>query len=661
MGRTPARARPPRSALDTSLPYDDGARPLVALRLRSHVAGRAAARTCLRSMSLSLEPDSTLGAPIPVSGPEPTAAPPAPAPHRALYRRWRAQTFGEIVGQEAVVETLRNSVRLGRVGHAYLFSGPRGTGKTSMARILAKAVNCTDLVDAEPCDRCLACVAIREGAALDVVEIDAASNRGIDQVRALRDLTRLAPSDLRRRVFIVDEAHQITRDGWPALLKTLEEPSGDVLFVFASTNPADIPPTILSRVQRFSFRPLTPVQIGGKLERILADEGRAADPGALVLVAGLAAGGMRDAESMLEQLLSATGGTLTEDEVRAQLGMAPASLVEVFVAAMLSGDALAGVRSLDQLEAEGRDLRFFTDQIVERLRQAMVARMTGDMAGDELAAESTLPELAFAARRIAGLDAERTLVGGQRFQLELALLSGVREGAGPGAKAGPQPRAGVPAVAAAETRPAAETRAATSAAPRGSPPVAPASGASRIRGSAGETAPRPAPVAAAAPPAAAAAAPPALPAPARITPPPETAAQPGSGATQGSPDAATPAGSDDALARLVERWPEVVSTVSRNPAVRPLVAACRPLRLDGDVVVLGFPEDKRFLREKAEQRLAALEAGIAAVLGEGYRVRCVAANIETLAAPAAQAIGRDNLEQAKRVFGDDLVDIGEVE
>jgi DNA polymerase III subunit gamma/tau len=638
-------------------------------------------------MSLSLEPDSTLAAPIPVSGLEPAAAPSSPAPHRALYRRWRAQTFGEIVGQEAVVETLRNSVRLGRVGHAYLFSGPRGTGKTSMARILAKAVNCTDLVDAEPCDRCLACVAIREGAALDVVEIDAASNRGIDQVRALRDLTRLAPSDLRRRVFIVDEAHQITRDGWPALLKTLEEPSGDVLFVFASTNPADIPPTILSRVQRFSFRPLTPIQIGGKLERILADEGRAADPGALALVAGLAAGGMRDAESMLEQLLSATGGTLTEDEVRAQLGMAPASLVDAFAAALLSGDALAGVRSLDQLEAEGRDLRFFTDQVVERMRRAMVARMTGETAGDQLAAESTLPELVLAARRIAGLDAERILIGGQRFQLELALLSGVREGAGSGTSAGPRPRASVPAETAAETRAPAETRSASPSASRGSRPEALGPGASRVPGSASGSAPRPAPVAAAPAPPAGEAAPvvaataPLAPAPpsreaapvaaaARPTPPPGTAARPGPSASPdtaarpgpgASPDTAARPGPDDALARLVERWPDVVSTVSRNPAVRPLVAACRPLRLDGDVVVLGFPEDKRFLREKAEQRLAALEAGIAAVLGEGYRVRCVAANIEALAAPAVQAIGRDNLEQAKRVFGDDLVDIGEVE
>jgi DNA polymerase-3 subunit gamma/tau len=556
-------------------------------------------------MTLSSEPDAFLGrnGPSP-SGPEPVPAPLTPARHRALYRRWRAQTFAEIVGQEAVVETLRNSVRLGRVGHAYLFSGPRGTGKTSMARILAKAVNCDSLIDGEPCDRCPACVAIREGTAFDVIEIDAASNRGIDQVRALRDLTRLAPSDLRRRVFIVDEAHQITRDGWPALLKTLEEPSGGVLFIFASTNPADIPPTILSRVQRFSFRPLTASQIAGKLQRILAAEGRQAEPEAVALIAGLASGGMRDAESMLEQLLSASGGTLTVDEVQGQLGMAPASLVEAFLEALLAGEALAGVRVLDRVEEEGRDLRLFTEQAVERLRRAMVARMTGETAGDRLAAMASLPEIAAAARSLAGLDPQRALVGGQRFQLELILLSGARESRPQSRPQDPEVPMRVPRVA-----------------------VAAPSGPARQR-------------AAGVPRQASAAAP---------------------GAAGGGETAPGASASSEVLARLVRGWPEVVAHVSRNPAVRPLVAACRPVRVDGDVVVLGFPEDKQFLREKAEQRLPALEEGIAAVLGGGYRVRCVAANVEALGAPAEAVIGRENLEQARRVFGDDLVDVPEVE
>ena len=200
-------------------------------------------------------------------------------PHQALYRRWRAQTFAEIVGQEAVVETLRNAVRTDRVSHAVLFVGPRGTGKTSLARILAKAVNCTDLQDGDACDRCPSCVSIREGTTLDLIEIDAASNRGIDAVRDLRERLPYPPGQLRRKVYILDEAHQITRDAWNALLKSLEEPPDFVIFMFASTEPSGFPPAILSRLQRFDVRRLTVPEIEGKLARILAADGREADPG----------------------------------------------------------------------------------------------------------------------------------------------------------------------------------------------------------------------------------------------------------------------------------------------------------------------------------------------------------------------------------------------
>ena len=178
-------------------------------------------------------------------------------PHQALYRRWRAQTFGQIVGQEAVVETLRNAVRTDRVSHALLFVGPRGTGKTSLARILAKAVNCLDLQDGDACDACDACVAIREGTTLDVLEIDAASNRGINEVRELRDRLAYPPGHLRRKVYILDEAHQITRTPGTRLLKSLEEPPDFVVFMFASTEPSGFPPAILSRLQRYDVRRLT--------------------------------------------------------------------------------------------------------------------------------------------------------------------------------------------------------------------------------------------------------------------------------------------------------------------------------------------------------------------------------------------------------------------
>ena len=167
------------------------------------------------------------------SSPSAPAVPVAAAPHLAIYRRWRAQTFAQIVGQKAVVQTLQNAVRTGRVAHAILFVGPRGTGKTSLARILAKAINCTNLQDGDPCDTCPSCVAIREGRALDLIEIDAASNRGIDAIRELRERINYAPTDLKRKVYILDEAHQITKDAWNALLKSLEEPPDFVVFMFA--------------------------------------------------------------------------------------------------------------------------------------------------------------------------------------------------------------------------------------------------------------------------------------------------------------------------------------------------------------------------------------------------------------------------------------------
>ncbi|MCI0636698.1 MAG: DNA polymerase III subunit gamma/tau, partial [Actinobacteria bacterium] len=289
-------------------------------------------------------------------------------PHQAIYRRWRAQTFAEIVGQEAVVETLRNAVRGERVAHAILFVGPRGTGKTSLARILAKAVNCTDLRDGDACDACPSCAAIREGATLDLIEIDAATNNGIDEVRRLRERLPYPPGELKRKVYILDEAHQITGPAWNALLKSIEEPPDFVLFMFASTEPSRFPPAILSRLQRFDVRRLTVPEIEGKLARILAADGRAADDAAVRLIARLAAGGMRDAESMLDQLLSAAPDRIDEAHVRDLLGLADAEVVNEFVDLLVRGDAAAGVALLDTLDERGRDVRALLDQVVEAIR-----------------------------------------------------------------------------------------------------------------------------------------------------------------------------------------------------------------------------------------------------------------------------------------------------
>ncbi|MEX1169622.1 MAG: DNA polymerase III subunit gamma/tau, partial [Chloroflexota bacterium] len=344
-------------------------------------------------------------------------------PHQALYRRWRAQTFAEIVGQAAVVETLRNAVRTDRVGHAILFVGPRGTGKTSLARILAKAVNCTDLRDGDACDACPSCVSIREGTTLDLIEIDAASNRGIDDVRGLRERLPYPPGQLKRKIYILDEAHQITRDAWNALLKSLEEPPDFVVFMFASTEPSGFPPAILSRLQRFDVRRLTVPEIEGKLTRILAADGRQADAGAVRLIARLAAGGMRDAESMLDQLLSAAPDRIDEAHVRDLLGLADAEVIDRFVDHLVRGDAAEGVALLDALDERGRDVRALLDQVVEAIRLELVAGLA-----DPAGARHDPAALAAAGRRIAAIDPNRAGIGGLRFQLELALFRAAGDG-----------------------------------------------------------------------------------------------------------------------------------------------------------------------------------------------------------------------------------------
>jgi len=576
-------------------------------------------------VTTTIDPEPAPGpqeTPIPRQASEP---PPAetlqsrPRPQQALYRRWRAQRFAEIVGQQAVVETLRNAVRTDRVSHAVLFVGPRGTGKTSLARILAKALNCTNLQDGDACDACPSCVAIREGATLDLIEIDAASNRGIDAVRDLRERLPYPPAELRRKVYILDEAHQITRDAWNALLKSLEEPPDFVNFMFASTEPSGFPPAILSRLQRFDVRRLTIPEIEGKLTRILEADGRQADPAAVHLIARLAAGGMRDAESMLDQLLSAAPDRIDEATVRDLLGLADAEVVEAFVDHLVAGDGAAGVALLDTLDERGRDVRALLDQAVEAIRMELMAGRS------EPAAVRHDPDaLAAAGRRLAAIDPNRATIGGLRFQLELAMFDATPVTAVPIAAASPSPARAAPKPSPPETQPPPAT-----AEPAAATPAAPASEAAR----------------ATAEPSARPVADPTPPATAERT---RTVAAPA--ATGASPDAA-----DAALAELLAAWPAIVEQLSAHPPTKPLIVNSRPVAVDGAIVTLGFPEEQAFLKDQAERRRPGIEAGIAAVIGHPVTVRCVVANVEI--APA----GSDDLvAEARRIFADDLADVGEV-
>jgi DNA polymerase-3 subunit gamma/tau len=609
-------------------------------------------------------------------------------PHQALYRRWRAQTFSQIVGQEAVVETLRNAVRTERVSHAVLFVGPRGTGKTSLARILAKAVNCTNLQDGDPCDACEACVAIREGTTLDVLEIDAASNRGINEVRDLRERLAYPPGHLRRKVYILDEAHQITKEAWNALLKSLEEPPDFVIFMFASTEPSGFPPAILSRLQRFDVRRLTVPEIEGKLTRILEADARAIEPAALTLIARLAAGGMRDAESILDQLLSMTTELITEAAVRDLLGMADAAAVDGFVEALLTGDAAGGIGILDRLEERGRDPRALLDQVVDAVRSRLVTEATSG--GTDRGANLTA-----VARRLIAIDPDRAGIGGLRLQLELALFAG--PSMAPSATAAAVPTAETTPAPVAASTPTPEPRSATQ--PRTArasgtrpAPTAPSPMAEAPEAAAGRAAdaeppePRAAltePAAAPTDPGPTTAAAPSEPPPATAAapsePPPATAAAPKDSAPAAtSPQAAEPQAADTQLAaaepqpatatngtdlsleRIVAAWPDIVAVLSRQPAIKQLILTCRPVALDGSVVTLGYPEEQAFLREIAERKKAAIEAGIHEVIGHDVGVRCVVANIEVAAAATG---GEDGflMAEARRIFGDDLADVVEID
>jgi len=572
-------------------------------------------------------------------------------PHQALYRRWRAQTFGEIVGQEAVVETLRNAVRAERVSHAVLFVGPRGTGKTSLARILAKAVNCTDLQDGDACDRCPSCVSIREGTTLDLIEIDAASNRGIDDVRNLRERLPYPPGQLRRKVYILDEAHQITKDAWNALLKSIEEPPDFVIFMFASTEPSLFPPAILSRLQRYDVRRLTVAEIEGKLTRILTADGREADPAAIHLIARLAAGGMRDAESMLDQLLSAAPERIDESHVRDLLGLADAEVVESFIDHLVRGDGAAGVALLDSLEERGRDIRALLDQAVEAIRAELIAGLS-----DPASARHDPSALAAAGRRLAAIDPNRAGIGGLRFQLELAMFAvspasgGVTPSLPPPAVPDP-----IPQVA---TRPQPKVEAPT---PTPAGPLAsslqvdtPAAGSttderrrtSVDRAEADKGAPDDAPATTEEAPSP----------PGKVT---ASAASPATIpiATQGDAPASPPGGGtrEAALAEMLAAWPAIVERLSAHPPTKPLIVSCRPVAVDGAIVTLGFPEEQAFLKDQAERRKPGIEAGIAAVIGHPVTVYCVVANVEL--PPAASD---DLVAEARRIFADELADVGEV-
>jgi DNA polymerase III subunit gamma/tau len=297
--------------------------------------------------------------------------------YQVIARKWRPQTFADLVGQTHVTETLANAIKNDRVAHAYIFSGARGVGKTTAARILAKALNCVKGPTSEPCGECDSCKEIAAGTSLDVIEIDAASNRGIDQIRELREMVRYAPAASRHKVVILDEAHMLTGEASNALLKTLEEPPDRVVFVMATTEPENLEDTIRSRSQHFHFRALTFLEITDRLKYIAQKEKLKIDDGALSVIARMAEGSMRDALSLLEQARAYCGDDIKDKEVRELLGVVPEDALQELVESISGQSAERALGLVHRFQKEGRNLQHFCREAIRHMRNLLIARVCG--------------------------------------------------------------------------------------------------------------------------------------------------------------------------------------------------------------------------------------------------------------------------------------------
>lgn len=498
---------------------------------------------------------------------------------RSLYHRWRSRSFSEVVAQEHVTRTLKNAVAGGRIVHAYLFCGPRGTGKTSTARILAKAVNCLDPQQGEPCNRCSSCVAVHEGRAIDLIEIDAASNRGIDDARELREKIKYSPSESRYKVYIIDEAHMLTSEASNALLKTLEEPPDHAILILATTEAHKILPTISSRCQRFDFRRIPLQAIAEQLGMICEREGLTVETGVLERVARMARGSLRDAESLLDQLVAYCGDRIGLESAREVLGLTGEEAVPEFAEALRGGEVARGFRLIDAAASTGADLRHFSRELVDYLRALVVVRSGADtsltrefrpeeMARLRAAAEGWRYQQLLAALRTFGdLEGRMRLEPFNQLHLEIAFMEVALTGETSGG--GPSPREG----------------------------SADGSGKAAAAGFARESAPREGDrpinrLAAPAPPAPVKAErteEPVTAEPTRAAPQEKAIAESGAVFQEVTPEPSKVSPVLD-LASVKREWPRIVEELnaSGNQAIGVPLAGCEPLEVIGSTITLGF-------------------------------------------------------------------------
>ncbi|WP_457629178.1 DNA polymerase III subunit gamma/tau [Oceanithermus sp.] len=474
----------------------------------------------------------------------------------ALYRKARPTTFEAVVGQEHVKEVLKSAIQKDRLAHAYLFSGPRGVGKTTTARLIAMSVGCAAEPENRPCGECENCRMVREDRHPDVIEIDAASNNSVEDVRELRERILLAPLESPKKVIILDEAHMMSKSAFNALLKTLEEPPEHVIFIFATTEPERMPATILSRTQHFRFRRLSEEEIAGKLAQILEAEGRTAEPEALHLIARMSGGAMRDAESILDRLLALGEGPITRQAAEEALGLPPADRVAVVAAALDAGEVDRAVAEAKRLFSEGYSARTLTEQLAQALQTGLYARL-GLGEGPELKAE---PERLIAALTALDEHTEKLIRREDPFTLELGLLR---------------------AYAALHESPAAETAPPAAAAPAAKPTQAPAPGRPAAK-------PKPAPQ------------PPQLPAQEPETTPTE-------------PSAPAPSAPKQDLA---EAWRRILKEVGVK--LRAFLIEATP-HLEDDALVLVYDEAHRFHHDRAQDQREAIAMVVREVLGTDVR------------------------------------------
>ena len=604
-----------------------------------------------------------------------------------LYRKWRPTRFDEVAGQEHVATTLKNALSTGRVAHAYLLSGSRGTGKTSTGRLLGKALNCTERQDGEPCNRCESCLSFLAGRAMDLIELDAASNRGIDEIRSLRDKVAFAPGAGAYKVYLIDEVHMLTDAAFNALLKTLEEPPPHAVFILATTEAHKLPATIASRCQRFDFKRIPLAAAVGRLQTICEGEGIKAEPEALELIAREATGSLRDGTNLLDQLATSYGSELTVERVRAGLGLIADERVAQLARVILAGDLAGGLTLIAAVRDDGLDLRQFQKELIDELRDLLMVK--SGLPPAEGATEERLQDLREA---VAAIPTSQVLTALKAFgeadlkqdpnstlPLDIALAECIlqensikqsnNQVATPAARPSPVSTARpqtTPASARPEAPPAPvrpEPVEGRSSSIRPEPVegrVTPSGASSRPQSSrpADDTPPPPEWLNDVPPLGEPAATQPAN--GAATTPPPPAPATPPPAATQPPPKSSAPVGAALSEAREAMRpiFEKAKAVGFQLGAL--LNGGCDIIQSDDDVIVLGFRHEFHAIKASEKANLDPLTRIISEVLGRQVAVRCeVAEEVVAWTQREAGARGRDNpLVRAAQEMGAQVVRSG---